>query len=250
MVDLFGGTLKKLKLLSIVSFSFFCFVSFQNCNKVQLTDVSANSVLEFGEPETTSVVVKLCQNSPHDRMTKSFLFPKPAMTCAWEKDGNLAPLNNYFQARIEQNEILALPKGAVICEVKLNFEKQQFLYDDHFLLSFNDAIIASSFNFEAVLARRYNLLRYDWAKIAGMYWDKKQEGVFCAAGGVCSWPSTDTAGFIALNYEPIVFQKIMAEDISRNEHAIKFVSIGDNDDKDCEHSDVRFSLDVEYVFNH
>lgn len=50
-----------------------------------------------------------------------------------------------------------------------------------------------------------------------------------------------------MSYEAIVFQRIMAEDLTRNEHALKFVSIGDNDDKDCEHSDVSFSLDVEYV---
>lgn len=223
------------------------FASFQNCNKVQLTDLSGSDLTRFGAPVNTPLVIEACMNGVRQRMSKSFLFPKPAMTCEWEKAGNLKPLNNYFQARIEQNEALSLPIGSIICDVKFSFEKQQFLYDDHFMMVFDGAVIASSYNFEKVLVGKYDLLRYDWANMAGMFWDKSAEGTFCVLGGYCSWPVTDVVGSISMNYDSIVFQRIMAEDLTRNEHTLKFVSIGDNDNKDCEHSDVNFSLDVEYV---
>lgn len=231
----------------IFIFSLFGIVSFQNCNKVQVSDLSSNGANGFDSPVDTPVVMAACNSGNRQKITKSFLFPKPAITCEWEKSGNLAPRNDFFQARIEQNEMLNLPPGSIICDVKFSFEKQQFLYDDHFLISFNDAIIASSYNFDSVLIRKFSLLRYEWAKIAGMNWDNKKEGTFCVSGSNCLWPDTDTAGAISLSYEPIVFQKIMAEDLNRNEHSLKFISIGDNDEKDCEHSDVSFSLDIEYV---
>lgn len=205
------------------------------------------NVSQFGAPLDTPLVVAACAKGVRQKLSKKLLFPKPSMTCEWEKAGNLVPRNNYLQARIEQTEILSLPVGSIICEVNFTFEKQQFLYDDHFLMTFDGAVIASSFNFEYVLKRKFDLLRYDWGQIAGMYWDKTLEGTFCVTGGVCSWPDTDTPGHIEMNYDALVFQKIMAEDLNRSEHSLRFVSIGDNDDNDCEHSDVSFGLDVEYV---
>lgn len=238
---------KNSRILFFMLSALLAIVSFQNCNKVQLTDLSGSELTRFGAPANTPVVVAACATGVRQKLSKTYLFPKPAMTCEWGKGGNLAPLDHYFQARIEQNEALSLPVGSIICDVKFNFEKQQFLYDDHFLLSFNGAIIASSYNFEKVLARKYDLLRYNWANMAGMFWDHDAEGTFCVLGGSCAWPDTDVEGTISMNYDSIVFQRIMAEDLARNEHALKFVSIGDNDDKDCEHSEVGFSLDVEYV---
>lgn len=193
------------------------------------------------------VVQNSCNTGNRQKLTKSFFFPKPASTCDWSKNGNLAPRNQYFQARIEEEGVLDLPPNTIICDMKFNFAKQQFLYDDHFLMTFNSAVIASSYNFDKVLTTENNLLRYDWSKMAGMYWDSSKEGKYCATGGICNWPVTDTPGNIEINYDASVFQKIMSEDINRNEHSLKFISIGDNDELDCEHSDIRFSIDVEFV---
>lgn len=238
---------KRIRMLTVIFISSLIFVSFQNCNKIQLSDLAVGSSNDLGAPADTAVVMEACISHPVQKATKNYLFPKPAMTCEWEKDGNLQPRNDYLQARIEQEENLQLPPGAIICDVKFQFEKQQFLYDDHFLLSFNGAVIASSFNFETVLTRKSNLLRYNWAAIAGMYWDKKMEGTHCSMGSQCSWPITDTPGYIIMNFDPLMFQQLMAEDLTRNDHSLKFVSIGDNDVNDCEHSDVSFTLEVDYV---
>lgn len=243
-----GGNVKKnSRLLLFTTSALLAIVLFQNCNKVQLTDLSGSNLATYGAPANTPVVIAACASGSRQRLSKNYLFPKPAMTCEWEKAGNLAPRDHYFQARIEQDEALSLPVGSIICDVKFNFDRQQFLYDDHFVLAFNGAVIASSYNFENVLVRRFGILRYDWTNVAGMYWDHDAEGTFCVLGGSCVWPDTDVSGTINMSYESIVFQRIMAEDLMRNEHSLKFVSIGDNDDNDCEHSDVSFGLVVEYV---
>ena len=199
------------------------------------------------EPHDTGFVRDSCANQTHQKLTKSISFPKPAQTCEWEKNGNLQTRDQYFQARIEETQQLILPADAIICDIKMNFAEQQFLYDDHFLMTFNNAVVASSFDFSAQLNSEYGLLRYDWSRIAGMFWDKTKEGTFCAPGSVCDWPVTDTAGVITMQYPTAVIQRLMAEDINRTKHILKFISIGDNDDKDCEHSNVDFSLDVDYV---
>lgn len=199
------------------------------------------------QPANTPVVQDACANLPHKKLNTAYQFPKPSQTCSWSTNGNLARRDSYFQARIEQEKSLSLESGAVICDVKFKFNQQQFLYDDHFLMTFNNAVIASSYNFENQLSLNYGLLRYDWNQIAGMYWARPPEGVYCAANAACSWPVTDTPGYISMNFPAELFQRLMAEDLNRNTHSMKFISIGDNDEYDCEHSDVNFTLEVDYV---
>lgn len=235
-----GECLQKIKCFILI-----LTVSIAACNKVQMTDVA--SVESLNAPQSTAYVIDTCAGRTHQHVTANLNFPKPDKTCEWGKDGNLAVRDHYFQGRIEQVQAIELPANSIICDLNFNFVEQQFLYDDHFLVSFNDAIIASSYNFDSTFSKQYGLLRYDWKKMAGMFWDHKAEGVFCAPGGACAWPATDTPGSISLNYDALVFQKLMAENLGRTRHEIKFVSIGDNDAGDCEHSEVNFSIDVDYV---
>jgi hypothetical protein len=212
-----------------------------------LEAAQANSVDEFSVPADTGYVQASCNTTNRQRRTIDYNFPKPNYTCEWEKDGNLAKRNEYFQARIEQIRELAMGPNVLLCDVKFSFNTQEFLYDDHFLFTFNNAVIASSYDFSGQLSRQYGLLRYNWSSMAGMFWDKSKEGVYCGNGGTCSFPAHDVAGVIQMSYPSILFQKLMAEDINRSTHELKFISIGDNDDKDCEHSNIDFSIEVEYV---
>lgn len=220
------------------------------CNKIQVSEVDPSNFGIFGAPEPpdTGFVRDTCANAVQKSVTKSFNFAKPSMTCEWEKNENLERRNEYFQARIEDEKELQLEPGAVICDVRLSFKEQEFLYDDHFLLTFNNSVIASSYNFSDELESSYGLLQYNWSRIAGMYWDQDhKEGVFCAPSGECSWPDTDTPGEINMSYSSELFKRLMAVDLGRTSHYLKFISIGDNDDEDCEHSDVAFDLTVKYV---
>lgn len=240
---------KKIRLFLLFSTSALLALMFNNCNKIQMTDIAAegDGLTPFGEPPDTPIVRETCASGTPRTIRINYNFPKPNQTCAWGQDGNLTERDHYFQARIEQERMLSLAPNSIICDVKFSFEQQQFLYDDHFLVTFNNAVIASSYDFSGQLSRGYDLLRYNWSRLAGMYWDFDKEGVYCAPNSQCSWPDTDKAGVINMSYPALVFQKLMAEDLNRIEHSIKFISIGDNDDMDCEHSEVNFTLDVEYV---
>ncbi len=247
---------KRLKLFLVFGAILFAFqncgndASFNQGQSIPSTDI--NDSLGTGDSDDDlEVIAAACERLQIQSAVVNIQFPKPDLTCEWEENGNLAPLNNFFQARIEQPRTLGLPEGAVICDAKFAFAQQDFLYDDHFLLLFNDTVIASSYDFSYRLEPgNFGLLKYDWGKMAGMDWLKDKEQIFCPdiPGGqsMCSFPGHDQQGVIDLKYEPSFIQAIMSQGVPSN-HSFTMVSIGDNDDKDCEHSDVEFDVSVNYV---
>jgi hypothetical protein len=199
------------------------------------------------------VVDNFCETMAPTTQVVNIEFPKPNMTCEWGVDGNLTELNGFLRARIEQPRNLGLPEGAVICDATFDFVQQDFLYDDHFMLLFNDIVIASSYNFSAELQEStYGLLKYDWSAIAGIFWDTSKEEIFCpdidgALGmSTCAFPGHDQQGTINLTYDADFIRAIMSNGIP-SDHSFTMVSIGDNDRMDCEHSDVEFDVAVKYV---
>lgn len=204
-----------------------------------------------GSAEDLETIGKLCDQAQVYQNVIAVDFPKPSQTCDWGKNGNLDKRNQYLQARIEQKRTLNLPSGAVICDAKFDFVQQDFLYDDHFMLTFNDSIIASSYNFSSRLDKgQLGLLQYDWTKMAGMFWENSHEEIFCPQipgfGASCSFPGHDQQGVINLQYDSQYIQAIMSNGVPEN-HFFKMVSVGDNDTLDCEHSDVSFDVTVRYV---
>lgn len=210
--------------------------------------------------ETSSEIVEIidveeikhsCQSSPLKTSSITLTFPKPSQTCDWGVNGNLGKRDSYFQARIEQTKSLNLPEGSIICDAQFDFKEQDFLYDDHFILLFNKSIVASSYNFEDQLNKGVNnLLEYDWSLIAGMDWVNNQEELYCpqipGAHSACSFPGHDQEGQIKLSYDPLYVQSIMASGLPSN-HSFSMISIGDNDEMDCEHSEVQFTVQLKYV---
>ncbi len=252
---------------------------FQNCaDSVNFAEAPSareyiNSQLSDNNGDNVELIKKICQR-PRTKMKVPVFFKKPDTSCPWGENGNLEPktlwgtpqahpdgnLNDFFNARIEQVESLNISKDAVICDVKFDFKVQPFLYDDHILLLMNDHLIASSYDFSEDLQLGTNgLLKYKWQDIAGIPWDKTKEGMFCAKvdqkdSSRCSFPETDTDGQIILEYKPELIQSIMTAGVP-DQHKFSFVTLGDNDDTrfnssdndDCEHSDLRFEVEVEFV---
>ncbi len=210
-----------------------------------------NDLLTGDEVSDIGIIEMTCKNSVPLRSVVPVSFPKPKGTCAWEEGGNLDIKNQYFQARLEQKRNLNLPDGAVICDAHFDFEQQDFLYDDHFLLTFNDSVIAASYDFSQQLtAKNLGLLKFEWDAIAGIFWDVSKETIFCpqipGAQASCDFPGHDMQGKINLDYDPLYVQAIMSQGIPSN-HSFTMITIGDNDKYDCEHSEVNFDVTVDYV---
>ncbi len=235
----------------IIGSGFLIFGAFQNCQ--QHVAFANQSALK-----TPSEVKEACETRPRQVKNVAVHFPKPDKTCEWGQNGNLAIREDFFTARIEQTAPIDIPAGATICNMSFSFPTQQYVYDDHFLMTLNGKVLASSFNFDDVLPGSNGLLQYMWSPIAGYDWggNKAREGVFCTTvigtdgkehHSNCSWPATEVPGQISMSFPKEVMYAAMASEATHAQHEFQFISIGDNNEFDCEHSDIKFDVTVDYV---
>ncbi|MEQ1875237.1 MAG: hypothetical protein ABL958_01235 [Bdellovibrionia bacterium] len=245
--------LKRL-LVSMASVAAFGFIAFayNNCAQTDFAfEEKQGLITDEDLKERLDEINKRCDNTTHQTQNFSFTFPNPNVTCPWNTNGNLAIRNGYFQGRIEQAKAFTLPAGSTLCDLDFNFTVQQFRFDDMFILTLNRKVLASSYNYSPKFQKFGPLDHYDWASIVGMEWVTSQEGIFCqglgTSGTTCQWPQTDTPGAISMEFPAATIRTIMAVDPASSNHTFEIISIGDNDDLDCEHSDITFTVNASYV---
>ena len=246
----------KFLLPSLIALLFF----FQNCgndvgfsNDVAASSVAINGDLGNGDTADIGVINETCDTLNPQTKTINIKFPKPTKTCEWGINGNLSVKDAFFRARIEEKKTLGLPRGAVICDASFDFKPQPFQYDDYFALLFNNNIITSGYDFRSNLQpQNFGLLNYDWNDLKGirMAFGSAKEMVYCpqipGASANCSFPGHDTSGIIDLDLDKRYIRAVMSNGIPVD-HSFTLVTFGDNDNLDCEHSDVEFDVTVEYV---
>jgi hypothetical protein len=204
-------------------------------------------------PSPVGQVIDACTSKPQQEFVAHVSFPNPGGQCKWEQDGNLSMLNGFFRARGEQMSDFTLPSGAILCSLTFSFPQQQFVFDDHFLFTFDGLVLASSYNYDSLLNDVDGFAVYDWSKIAGKEWytGTVLEGQFCAGRdqnlSTCSWPNTEQTGAINMSFAPSIIQKIMSFDVARTTHSFSLVTVGDNDSTDCQHAPISFDLSVKYA---
>lgn len=234
------------------------------CSAARMADVmdSNASALNSGAADAglqaiitdAASLAKACSDNAARLKTQThpLSFPKPATGCAWNQDGNLGLRNSYFQARTEQVAQMQLPSNSVICDLRFRFANQPYYYDDQFLMTFNGAVMASSYNFGTLLDSTGMIQTYDWTRLVGRSWGSAPEQTYCAgqAQGLatCSFPMTSTTGTISLDYAPELIHGVVVRSLNQPIHEIRWITTGDNDDAiDCRHEPVDLEVDVTYL---
>jgi len=168
----------------------------------------------------------------------------------------------------EQNRNFVLPDNAIICKMDFIFQDQPLTYDDHFLFSFDNKILASnSSGLMSYLENQTPLIlpdgsanhpienkSFDWSLINGKDWrdnGNDPSNFYCLgkdiAGTTCEWPITEKPGIIKLEYPQVVLMQIANQNQSST-HNFSFAITGDNNpDSDCQHTPIDFSVEVSYV---
>jgi hypothetical protein len=231
-----------------------------NCSDVDFStapdvEASGNHLTPEEIKDRTEEVKRNCSNAREANKLKTktvdVFFEKPNKTCEWNKDGNLEPRDQFLQARIEQMEEFNLSDGSQICDLEFEFEQQKFHYDDLFLLTFNDSVLASAYDLEGTMKKLNGIYQYNWSDMVGDPWINAKEEVYCYGRqqGLtnCSFPGHDLPGQISLDISPELIQSIMGVNFGKKKHFFKIVTIGDNDDFDCEHDPLSFSVKIQYV---
>jgi hypothetical protein len=202
--------------------------------------------------EMREAIRTICATSVPETLDVPLTFPQETAACAWNSDGNLGQRDLHFQARREQIASFQLPSDSVVCDMGFEFQPQVYYYDDEFLFTFNNKVLASSYDFSALLPDTNGLLDYAWSRIVGLPWTSAQPTAYCAGeesgSAQCSFPVTSTNGAIALDYDPLIVQEAFAQSPKSGRHEFRWITTGDDDPAvDCRHSQVDALVRVSYV---
>ena len=238
------------------------------------------------DPPTIDEVAQTCQSATADGSIKvhqtTIHFPA-AIECEFNETGTtLAHINSAgngpridrsVTARVEQDFRLELPSAGKVCDIDFNFPQQTMQYDDEILLLLNNHVLMSSKNYSVNSGSSYyrdngffvndlGLQVYNWSggnnHLYGLYYSHAVTPKYCLGldsstpnyADRCQIPPTETNGQIKLD--------IPQTDIIRLGHSSNnlanissldfgFVSTGDNDNGDCEHSAFSFNVTVKYI---
>ncbi|KYG60976.1 hypothetical protein AZI86_18865 [Bdellovibrio bacteriovorus] len=213
-------------------------------------------------PTTVSELINNCDDAKArgkiQSSTTQIVFEDNVGQCPWGVGDNLAKLNTFATARIEQVRKVNIPSGAVVCQVHLeDVDQQNFRYDDNILLTLNNYLLTATSDFQTYLQNTNGYYFYDWSRIKGKSAkadtaDSAPEKQYCAGKdkglASCSFPLTDTNGSVNLQFSERVIQNILGM-TSASDINLTMITIGDNDaSSDCHHNTMRFNVKVDYYY--
>lgn len=182
-------------------------------------------------------------------------------------EGNGPRINGWIMARIEQYQSVPFPDDATLCDAEFHFPEQTMHYDDEIFLTLNHNVLISSVNYSTAVSdpayangleiNDLGLMRYNWLGDNALYnLPYKQTGKYCLGLSPsdpdyhqkCNIPSTDIQGQMKLDLPSNEAIKIgMSEKSYKMEFG--FITVGDNDNGDCEHSAYSFDVTMKYFIN-
>ena len=176
--------------------------------------------------------------------------------CEWGEDGNGERTQGLLSARREDVEAMDFPEGGVACDLDFDFSglnpdfEQEIVYDDHFLLTYNDVILASSSSemVEKLDQEETGWYLYDWDGIYGQSMPTSTESYCLGEESECEVPKTEEPGPIRLSFSGDLVQELGFLGLEQNRYEFGFISMGDNDDSDCSHEAFTFKVVVPVVY--
>lgn len=198
---------------------------------------------------------------------------EPVMDCPWNENGNLSRVNQLLRARVERIREVALPRMARLCDVKLEFPVQdEMFYDDEIFLLFNDKVLFSSQNYSektipyssvGLKEDDAGIMTYAWSGDNGLlnlFYDHNVTGPFCygvtGTEGFCQIPRSEHEGQFRFEIPQVkVLELAQSEGVLIGDELngamdplrFNFVTTGDNDNHDCESSELRMVVEIKYI---
>jgi hypothetical protein len=185
-------------------------------------------------------------------------FEEREPSCAWEEGDNLESRQGVVTARAEDTQALSVPEGLVLCDFSLTFDnsggdedegQHSFRYDDAFLLTFDDVVLAASHGpMVDALPEDDGFFTYTWTDVAGSPLSFEEVAPYCLgvdAGGTCRVPEPESSGMFSLRIDDTSSERLamLARAAGRAEFAL--VTMGDNDeDVDCSRAGLSFHVNA------
>lgn len=205
---------------------------------------------------TPQVTISTTPKDPCDGNLKTqsvnVVFPATG-TCLWGQNGNLNAKDGRLSGRQEQVFPFNLPADSIICNWKMTFPPQGFNYDDYILLAFNGHVLMSSNGVGTPPpGQDFNIYTWDNYRTGNItggpnYCVGQDQSLSeCAVLANRQDPGLGSGTFF-LNLDPTIVRKLGEAAETEKRAEFLFVTSGDNDSTDCQHSPLNIGVDIEYA---
>lgn len=192
----------------------------------------------------------LCQDANRSKLmqTKNLLFP-PTQNCEFGSGGNGERRDVYYQARVKVDRTFEVPENGVICSFKLDSKTNNIRYDDVVVITLNDYILATSNRSIYQNSTPPNSIsKFEFLDILGR--PLAFEGTQSCLGeeaSICKMPGHDFQGGFELDFNNEVLSPLLPLIYGPELKTLSVITLGDNDDGDCEHTGIEFDVTYTYV---
>ena len=236
------------------SFTYIPFQGYHGADsfEVEVFDGVSSSVVKVtvAIEDIAEIVEDLCKTREHIQVVTDLNFA-PRAECNFGQNENLTALNGYLRARETQSAPLDLPPNAVICNFSVDSASTDWRYDDWVMFTLNDRVLVSS-NEEVknTLDTDNGIYIWDWDKAKNLNVSNTAGGFnadpYCIEG-TCEIPKHDKAGAVKIDLDPATMLELASQVYATSELQFNLISMGDNDNGDCEHTGLDFQVNYEYV---
>ena len=180
--------------------------------------------------------------------TQKVIYPE-RKDCSFGAGDNLAEKNSSVTAYETNANSIAVPKGAVICNISLqSAPNAQLRYDDFLFLTIDGKVIFGS---NDVVTKKFaakdKIYQWDWQKIVGQDVPFNTDYYCLGDRSKCVLPPHDQAGPVSIDVStkdvaPLAFDAAGKESLAAN-----LIATGDNDAEDCMHTELQLDVAIDYL---
>lgn len=190
-----------------------------------------------------------CSTKTLKTITRQIMFPKNE-NCRWLQDGNLDRRNTYLQAAEAQSSSISLPLNTQLCSMAVGSQAGTLHYDDFIVLTLNGYILLSSNKamLPNLLGSASTAYQWDFNRVKGKAADFDSPA-YCLGDGssACQVPVTDIPGQFRFEINPNSLLHLADRVYDKQNLNFSLIATGDNDDRDCFHTDMTLEFTLQYV---
>lgn len=196
----------------------------------------------------------LCATLPRKSRVVPVSFAESQGKCPWSVGNNLPAKDGIVRARREESHSLETNEKEAICSIKVNSTQQQIKFDDELILTFNDVVLLSSYDYSKRYPQEDGMPVYRWDGLKNAFNPGPATPFtpFCIGSPndpkpACTVPKTETTGLFKLDVPADISAKLSTKALAEKRATIGLVVTGDDDSADCNHSEIKLDIELEYV---
>jgi hypothetical protein len=221
----------------------------------KVADIATNPTqMDTDTSATASQIViekfqRVCSQGTKKTLSQRIQFPEKK-DCRWNQAGNLGRRDAFLQAMEAQTTSISLPNNAQLCGISVNSEVSTIQYDDFMVLTLNGYVLMSSNKtlLQGLEGSSSRAFKWDFTRVRGSAADFNSPA-YClgTSSSICKIPDTDTLGKFQIKVDPTSLIHLANQVVDNKVMNFALIATGDNDDRDCYHTELNLDFTLQYV---